>query len=83
MKGAGYYDQHSGSQLSAIQTLQDWFDDGVAKMTLPAHGRPVTIVDLGSSEGRNAVRLIQTRLLTEPERYSWHFIQVAALLTRR
>src|SRR6202035_2094120 len=58
MKGAGYYDQHSGTQLSAIQAFQDWVDDAVANLPLPASARPVTVLDLGSSEGRNAVRLM-------------------------
>jgi gibberellin A4 carboxyl methyltransferase len=55
MKGGGYYDQHSGAQLSAILAVQDWVDDAVADLPLPAPARPVTILDLGSSEGRNAV----------------------------
>jgi hypothetical protein len=58
MKGAGYYDQHSGAQLSAIQALQEWVDDAVASLPLPAPDQPVTVLDLGSSEGRNAVRLM-------------------------
>jgi hypothetical protein len=58
MKGGGYYDQHSGAQLSVIQAIQDWVDDAVANLPLPAHGRPVIVVDLGSSEGRNAVGLM-------------------------
>jgi hypothetical protein len=56
MKGAGYYDQHSAAQLSSIKTLQDWVDDAVANLPLPAPPAPVTVLDLGSSEGRNAVR---------------------------
>jgi SAM dependent carboxyl methyltransferase len=56
MKGGGYYDQHSTAQLSAIQALDDWVDDAVANLPLPAPGQPVTVLDLGSSEGRNAVR---------------------------
>jgi hypothetical protein len=56
MKGAGYYDQHSGAQLSAIEAVRDWVDDAVAGLPLPAPARPVTVLDLGSSEGRNAVR---------------------------
>jgi hypothetical protein len=60
MKGAGYYDQHSGAQLSTIQALQDWVDDAVATMPLQALGQPVTILDLGSSEGRNAVHVMAT-----------------------
>jgi hypothetical protein len=58
MKGAGYYDQHSGTQLSTIETLGDWVDDAVASLPLPAAAQPVTVLDLGSSEGRNAVRLL-------------------------
>jgi hypothetical protein len=60
MKGAGYYDQHSGAQLSSIQALREWVDDAVASLPLPAPDQPVTIFDLGSSEGRNAVRGMAT-----------------------
>ena len=56
MKGAGYYDKHSTAQRSAIQAIQHWVDDAVANLRLPAPAQPVTILDLGSSEGRNAVR---------------------------
>jgi hypothetical protein len=58
MKGAGYYDQHSGAQLSSIQALGDWFEDAVASLPLPAAAHPVTVLDLGSSEGRNAIHLM-------------------------
>src|SRR5258708_17835509 len=58
MKGGGYYNQHSGAQLSAIQALRDWVDDAVANLPLPAPARPVTVLDLGSSEGGNAIRLM-------------------------
>jgi hypothetical protein len=58
MKGAGYYDQHSTAQLSAIQAIQDWVDDAVANLPLPAPAQAATVLDLGSSEGRNAVRLM-------------------------
>jgi hypothetical protein len=58
MKGAGYYDQHSGAQLSSIQALQDWVDAAVANLPLPAPAQPVIVLDLGSSEGRNAIRLM-------------------------
>jgi hypothetical protein len=58
MKGSGYYDQHSQTQLTAIQVLQDWVDDAVAHLPLPAPAQPVTVLDLGSSEGRNAIRLM-------------------------
>jgi hypothetical protein len=58
MKGAGYYDRHSGAQLSSIQALQDWVDRAVAELPLPAAAQPVTVLDLGSSEGGNAVRVM-------------------------
>jgi len=56
MKGGGYYDQHSGVQLSAIRLLQDWVDEAVAEMPLP--DQAVTVVDLGSSQGRNAIHVM-------------------------
>jgi hypothetical protein len=58
MKGAGYYDQHSAAQLSSIQALQGWVEDAVAKLPLPDPAQPVTLLDLGSSEGANAIRLV-------------------------
>jgi gibberellin A4 carboxyl methyltransferase len=56
MKGGGYYDRHSGAQLSAIRALQGWVDESVAGLPLPAG--TVTILDLGSSEGRNAIHVM-------------------------
>jgi hypothetical protein len=58
MKGAGYYDLHSDAQRSSIQDLQAWVDDAVASLPLPCPARPVTVLDLGSSEGGNATRLL-------------------------
>jgi hypothetical protein len=58
MKGAGYYDRHSGTQMSSIQILQDWVDEAVASLPLPAPPRPITVLDLGSAEGRNAIHLM-------------------------
>jgi hypothetical protein len=58
MKGAGYYDQHSTAQLFSIQALRDWVDDAVADLPLPDPAQPVTVLDLGSSEGGNAVHLM-------------------------
>jgi hypothetical protein len=40
MKGAGYYDQHSGAQLSSIEALQHWVDAAVAALPLPAPAQP-------------------------------------------
>ena len=58
MKGSGYYDRHSAAQMSSIQAFQSWVDDGVANLTLPAPTEPITILDLGSSEGRNAIQMM-------------------------
>jgi hypothetical protein len=60
MKGAGYYDRHSAAQLATIRALRDWVEDAVADLALPAPAQPVTILDLGSSEGRNAIRAMRT-----------------------
>ena len=60
MKGAGYYDQHSTPQLASIQALQGWIDDAVATLRLPDPAQPVTVLDLGSSEGRNAIHVMGT-----------------------
>ena len=60
MKGAGYYDRHSTAQMSSIQALRDWVDDAVASLPLPAPAQPVTVLDLGSSEGRNAFQGMAT-----------------------
>jgi hypothetical protein len=60
MKGAGYYDKHSTAQLSSIQALQHWVDDAVASLPLPGPAQAVTVLDLGSSEGRNAIRVMGT-----------------------
>jgi hypothetical protein len=58
MKGEGYYDLHSGAQLSSIQAFQGWVEDAAANLPLPAAARPVTALDLGSSEGGNALRVM-------------------------
>jgi hypothetical protein len=60
MKGAGYYDRHSAAQMSSIQALDDWVEDAVASLPLPASEQPVTVLDLGSSEGRNAIGLMES-----------------------
>jgi hypothetical protein len=60
MKGAGYYDQNSAAQMSSILALQEWVDDGVANLRLPDPPQKITILDLGSSEGRNAIQAMAT-----------------------
>jgi hypothetical protein len=60
MKGAGFYDQHSTAQLATIHAFQDWIEAAVANLPLPAPAQPVTVLDLGSSEGRNAIHVMKT-----------------------
>jgi hypothetical protein len=89
MKGAGYYDQHSTAQLSAIQAIQDWVDDaGAYTGFLRAVSEPVVRAALNGPNGEvEAVEClyerIQGRLFAEPERYSYRYLLVAASLTRR
>jgi hypothetical protein len=56
MKGAGYYDRHSTAQMSTIRALEGWINDAIADLPLPPLGQPVTVLDMGSSEGRNAIQ---------------------------
>ena len=60
MKGAGYYDQHSTAQRTTIHVLQDWVEAAVDSLPLPAPTQPVNVLDLGSSEGRNAIHGMTT-----------------------
>jgi gibberellin A4 carboxyl methyltransferase len=55
MKGAGYYDQHSAAQQASMRLVFDWIEQAIATLSLPPSVQPVTILDLGSSEGRNAL----------------------------
>jgi len=55
MKGAGFYDRHSTAQLASIQLVADWIAGAVAELPLPPPSKPLTVLDLGSSEGRNAL----------------------------
>jgi SAM dependent carboxyl methyltransferase len=59
MKDGGFYDQHSGAQLASIQILFSWIAETVRTMPLPDRpGQPITVLDLGSSEGRNALAVM-------------------------
>jgi hypothetical protein len=44
--------------MSTIHALRNWVDGAVANLSLPAPAQPVTVLDLGSSEGRNAIQLM-------------------------
>jgi hypothetical protein len=55
MKTGGYYDAHSSAQRVALEAFLPWLEDAVAQLTLPSDLRPVGLLDLGSSEGGNAI----------------------------
>src|SRR5690242_14898322 len=54
MKGEGYYDQHSTAQGASYALLRDWIEGAMTTLALPT-GQAVRLLDLGSSEGRNAI----------------------------
>jgi hypothetical protein len=55
MMGSGFYDRHSTAQRASIEVVRDWLAGAAQEMVLPPPGQPITVLDLGSSEGRNAV----------------------------
>jgi hypothetical protein len=55
MKGSGFYDRHSTAQLASIQLVSDWIEKAIAAMQMPPDAQPFTVLDLGSSEGGNAL----------------------------
>lgn len=55
MKGAGFYDQHSTAQQAAIRLVLDWIDSAADSAAVSSPAGPFTVLDLGSSEGRNAL----------------------------
>lgn len=58
MKGEGYYDDHSSAQGASIEILAAWLEQAAAGLSFPAGSVPLTLLDLGSSEGRNAIRMM-------------------------
>lgn len=62
MKGSGFYDRHSSAQLASMRLVFDWIDNALADMALPSDTQPFTILDLGSSEGGNAI-LVMSRIV--------------------
>jgi hypothetical protein len=55
MKGSGFYDRHSTAQLASMRLVFDWIDNALVDMPLPSPPQPLAILDLGSSEGGNAL----------------------------
>ncbi len=60
MKGEGYYDRNSAPQAAGIGLVRDWLVQAARAVPLPAPPQPVVAVDFGSSEGRNAIGVMQT-----------------------
>lgn len=59
MKGEGFYDQHSSPQMASIEAVLGWLEQAAADLPLPAENRPLVLLDLGSSEGKNAIGLMR------------------------
>ncbi|HEX5398678.1 MAG TPA: cyclopropane-fatty-acyl-phospholipid synthase [Verrucomicrobiae bacterium] len=56
MKGGGYYDSNSKEQRSALEAFLPWLEQAVAAMAEPTASKTSwTVLDIGSSEGGNAI----------------------------
>lgn len=56
MKGGGYYNTHSYVQRAALDAFLPWIEDAIADLPLSSDvSLPLGLLDLGSSEGRNAI----------------------------
>jgi hypothetical protein len=75
MKGAGYYDLHSTPQLASIQLVLDWIEGAIAGMSLPPSSGPFTMLDLGSSEGRNALIVMKAVVESVRRRQAGKIVQ--------
>jgi SAM-dependent methyltransferase len=75
MKGAGFYDQHSTAQQASIRLVFDWIESVVASMPLPPTPQPFTVLDLGSSEGRNALMAMNTVTAAVRRRQAGRLVQ--------
>lgn len=58
MKGGGYYDQHSSIQATTNATAIPLIIKAIEEMDMPAQGRSFTLVDYGSSEGKNSAEAV-------------------------
>lgn len=60
MKPGGFYDSHSDAQGAAIDAFLPWLVDAIDELPVPpAGGPPLTLLDLGSSQGKNAIRAMR------------------------
>jgi len=82
MKGGGFYDQHSSAQQAASDALSAWLDEAVATLTLPAARPPIVLLDLGSSEGRNALGVMQRAIAGLARTWARRKVLASALSAR-
>lgn len=60
MKTGGFYDSHSDTQGAAIDAFLPWLIEAIDELPIPpAGGPPMTLLDLGSSQGKNAIRAMR------------------------
>jgi hypothetical protein len=60
MKPGGYYNTHSDSQRLTIDAYLPWLLEAVADLPAPtATNAPLYLLDLGSSQGRNAIHAMR------------------------
>ena len=77
MDGGGFYNAHSDEQRVALDAFLPWLEDAIMDLPVDSTGnRPMGLLDLGSSEGGNAIhamiRLIE-RLRRRTEAPLWVF----------
>ncbi|MDT3777827.1 cyclopropane-fatty-acyl-phospholipid synthase [Nitrospira sp. MA-1] len=76
MRGGGFYDAHSSGQRAAMDEFLPWMVEAMADLPLPARGSPIALLDLGSSEGANAIHAVGAIIKALRERTSadiWTF----------
>jgi len=70
MKGGGYYNSNSKEQRSALESFLPWLEEAIADLPTPAaHQESWKVLDIGSSEGGNAIYAMN-RLTSALRRHS-------------
>jgi hypothetical protein len=62
MKGGGYYDRNSSIQASTNATAIPLIQKAIEEMDMPAAGQAFTLVDYGSSEGKNSAEAVASAI---------------------
>ncbi len=58
MKGEGFYNAHSSEQRAAIDAFLPWLMEAIMRLPVEA-AIPLTLLDLGSAEGGNAIYVMR------------------------